>query len=350
LRILFLTLPLLAAVSCGSKDEHADEYVKLVKTAKAVAETPFVDEFFPGVIEEAEQTNLAFRVAGPIRKIHVKEGDKVKKGQLIAELDPRDYEVQKSAIEAQVRQLQSEYERIAELNARGSVSPNDYEKMRAGKERAEASLKNAVDQLNDTKLYAPFAGYIAKVAFKDGELVNRGVPIATLIDVASLKVEVNTPPSLFIHRDKIVSISCTQDQLPGETFPLTMRSFNQKANHNGLYTLYLDHAPSENSKLAPGMNVLVKVRLAVADSSIVRIPANAVFERNGESYVWTLQDSRVVSRKVETGARLKDGYLAVIKGLKPGDEVVTGGLHLLSENEKVRIAAPASKTNIGNLL
>jgi RND family efflux transporter MFP subunit len=179
--------------------------------------------------------NLAFRVAGPIQKIYVKEGDFVKKDQLIAEMDTRDYIMQKQAVEAQVTQLRGEYERIAELNKRKSVADNDFEKMKAGKKMAEAQLKHANDQLNDTKLYASFSGYITKVMFKNGELVNHGTPIASLIDVSMLKIEINVPASMYINKNQIIKIECTQDEIKNTSFPLTLFANNIKANNNGLY-------------------------------------------------------------------------------------------------------------------
>ncbi len=152
---------LILLVSCSFKNRrNTNDHIRLVKTTRVVKTASETIKQYPGIVEEAEEVNLAFRVAGPIQRIAVKEGDFVKRGQLIAQMDARDYEVQKNAIEVQVQQLQGEYKRIEELKNRKSVADNDYEKMLAGKEMAEAKLKNASDQLNDTKLYAPFSGYI----------------------------------------------------------------------------------------------------------------------------------------------------------------------------------------------
>ena len=347
---LFIAVFSLSLSSCGQKSAESNGYLKLVKTARAVEMAPNRHEQFPGTIEEVDQVNLAFRVAGPIKKIYVNEGDYVKAGQLLAEMDSRDYEVQKNAIETQVRQLSSEYERIAELKKRGSVAENDYEKMKAGKEMAEAKLKNANDQLKDTKLYAPFSGYISQVMFEEGELVNHGTPIASLINVSSLKVEISVPAELYIKKDRITNISCTQESIPDQVFPLILSGFNKKANNNGLYKLYLYYTPEGDTQLAPGMSVAVNITSAAYDTSRIHIPASAVFEKDGESYVWLVQDSLVHSTKIEVSGMIKNGKVSVLNGLNPGDEVVTGGLNLLRNKEKVRIVAPESKTNVGNLL
>ena len=348
---LIVLLGFLLITSCKSKNEEdVNGYEKLVKMATVEEISSVKQKHFPGIIEEAEEVNLAFRVAGPIQKIHVKEGDYVKKGQLVAEMDTRDYEVQKNAIETQVKQLQSEYDRVAELYSRKSVADNDYEKMKAGKEMAEAKLKNAIDQLNDTRLYAPFSGYITKVMFEDGELVNHGTPIATLVDVSLLKIEINVPASLFINKENITNIVCTQENIPNETFPLTLYADNIKANNNGLYKLYLYYKPTEGTKLAPGMNVSVNITTAGGDSGLMSIPASAIFEKDNNKYVWVIEDSKVHGRKVETNNLVKSGNIGIVSGLKAGEQVVVGGLNLLQENEEVKVVPAGSETNVGNLL
>lgn len=348
--IFFLAVVVVTSSCSTNKDKLVTFYTKLVKTSMVKEVSSVQYKQFPGIITETEEVNLAFRVAGPIQKIYIKEGDYVKKGQLIAEMDTRDYMVQKNAIEARVKQLQSEYERIAELNRKKSVADNDFEKMKAGKEMAEAQLKNANDQLQDTKLYAPFAGYISKVMFENGELVNHGTPIASLIDVSMLKVEINVPASLYINRDQITKIECTQEDLKGASFLLTVYADNIKANNNGLYTLYLYHKPSANSKLAPGMNVSVNISYQNENEALLNIPAVAVFEKDNNSCVWLVKDSKVKSQIIVTNNLVREGEVGVVEGLKAGQEVVVGGLHLLKENEEVRVVAPDSETNIGNIL
>ncbi len=349
--LLIVVLSIVMISSCASHQKNGENaYVKLVKTAKVLEVSPIQQKQFPGTIEEAEKIGLAFRVAGPIQKLYVKEGDYVKKGQLIVEMDTRDYEIQKNAIESQVIQLQAEYKRVEELNKRKSVADNDYEKMKAGKRMAEVKLKNAEDQLRDTRLYAPFAGYITRVMYEEGEMVNHGTPVASLVDVSMLKVEIHVPASLYIQRSSITGITCTQEDIPGKTFPLTLYADNIKANNNGLYKLYLYHKPSPGTKLAPGMNISVNVSYASEESTQLSILASAVYEKDGRSYVWVVDNDVVRSREVATNSLLSSGSIGITHGLKAGEQVVTGGINLLTENETVQIVAQKSRTNIGGVL
>jgi len=349
-KVALLFIGLITITSCNKFDNGKSSDLKLVKTAQVKQIPVIMQKQFPGVIEEKEQVNLAFRVAGPIKTIHVKEGDYVKEGQLVAEMDTRDYEVQKTAIEAQANQIQSEYNRVEELNSRNSVADNDYEKMKAGKEMIEAKLKNANDQLNDTKLYAPFSGYITKVNFKEGELVNHGTPIATLIDVSLLKVDIDVPASILLMKDKITKIECSQEDIPDKTFPLILVANNVKANNNGLYKFYLQHKPLTKTELVPGMNVSVNISYKARENDILSIPLNAVFEEEGKSYVWIVNDSIVNKKMVETCNVIRKGEIGITNGLKENQEIVVGGLNLLKDKETVKVIPQISKTNVGNLL
>jgi len=349
-RLALLFVGLIIITSCNNSGNVGSSNVKLVKTAQVKQVPVIMQKQFPGVVEEIEQVKLAFRVAGPIKRIYVKEGDYVKKGQLIAQMDSRDYEVQKNAIEAQANQIQSEYNRVEELNSRKSVADNDYEKMKAGKEMIEAQLKNANDQLNDTKLHAPFSGYITKVNFKEGELVNHGTPIASLIDVSILKVDIDVPASMFLLKDKITRIECTQENIPDKNFPLILDANNIKANNNGLYKFYLKHNPSKGLELVPGMNVSVNINYKARENKILSIPLNAVFEVDNEFFVWIVTDSVVNKQTVEICNNVKNGMIGITGGLKDNQQVVIGGLHLLKENELVKSIPQESKTNVGNLL
>jgi multidrug efflux pump subunit AcrA (membrane-fusion protein) len=100
----------------------------------------------------------------------------------------------------------------------------------------------------------------------------------------------------------------------------------------------------------PGMNVSVDVFINNSDKNLVSVPSTALFEKGGDSYVWLVCDSTVTAKRVTLESSFKNGYVNVSRGLKAGDEVVTGGLNLLSDGEKVRVVPAASKTNIGNIL
>ena len=128
-------LPLMVAViligsfitSCGEQTKDTDR-VKTVKIDTVRTESAQTILQYPGKIKAAEDISLAFRVSGTIRKIHVKDGQPVKAGQLLAELDPTDYQIQLDATEAQYKQVKSEAERVIALYKDGGTTPVAYDK------------------------------------------------------------------------------------------------------------------------------------------------------------------------------------------------------------------------------
>jgi hypothetical protein len=151
-------------------------------------------------------------------------------------------------------------------------------------------------------------------------------------------------------KDKITKIKCSQENIQGKTFQLTLVANNAKADNNGLYKFYLEHKPISKTALMPGMNVSVSVSYKARENDILSIPLNALFEDQGSSYVWIVNDSIVNKQLVETCNIVRDGEIGIISGLKENQQVVVGGLNLLKENETVKVIPPKSETNVGNLL
>jgi RND family efflux transporter MFP subunit len=313
--IFLLGLAIMAG--CHSNPNGQDLIIRKVKI-EAVQEADTLEvKSFSGIIREANEVNLAFRVAGPIQKIYVKAGDYVRAGQPVAQIDTRDYEVQLQVAQAQYDQVSAEAGRVVELHNRQSVAGNDYDKAVAGEKMVAAQLKNAKDQLNDTRLLSPVSGYIQKVNFMENELVDAGMPLATLIDVGHYQVEVDIPVSLYIERDAIVSFAGIQAAVSAEEFPLQMLSYGKKANNNQLYKLQLRLNPASHPKLAPGMDIQVNIALKNGVEPMACVPLNALFKDGEKTMVWVYQpaEGTVRKREVVTGKLTRDGRIGIEKGL-----------------------------------
>ncbi len=348
---LFLILYFLMLAGCAGKNISQSEMIRKVKVEPVKQADSLLVKNFPGIIKEANEVNLAFRVAGPIVKIFVKAGDYVKAGQSVAQIDTRDYEVQLAAAQAQYDQVKAETDRVIELHSRRSVTGNDFDKAVAGLKMVTAQLKNARDQLSDTHLKAPAAGYIQKVNFMENELVDAGMPVATMLDVGHYQVEVEIPVSLYVDREAIVSFSAVQPDVSDIPFPLQLLSYGKKADNNQLYKLRLGLNPASQPILAPGMDVQVSVLIDNNVTPQACVPLSALFSQEGRSYVWIFQpDSTVKKREVITGELTGDGHIRIIGGVLADEQVVVAGVNLLNENEKVGPLESVSETNVGGLL
>lgn len=337
--------------ACQSKSIQPDS-IPVVKLSTVKQYRAGTVVSFPGKVKAASEVNLAFRISGPISAIHVKEGEYVRAGQTLAEMDSRDYALQFSATEAEYHQIRAEVERVIQLYEKQSVPENDYDKATAGLKQITAKYNAHKNALNDTKLIAPFDGYIQKRYFDKNETVAAGMPIFTIISADMPEVEINIPANEFIRRDKFENFTCTFDIFPHHFFPLTLISVNQKANINQLYTVRLKMTGNSSEKPTPGMTTMVNIHLRPEADSLMTIPVNAVFEQNGKTSVWVYEEATTTihARAVHVHEILTDGTLVISTGLEAGEKVVAAGVHRLSEGEKVKLWAEASETNVGGLL
>ena len=351
-KVAFLIIFLAFLSDCAGQNEHKDEFIRKVKVEQVGVSDSLLQRSFPGILREAIELDLAFRVAGPILEIDVKEGDYVRKGHLIARIDPRDYEVQLQVAQAQYDQVVAEAQRVMELHKRKSVAGNEYDKAVSGKKMASAQLENARNQLNDTRLTSPFSGFVHKINYSEGEMIDAGMPVITLIDVSHYEVDVEIPVSFYVRKDDFVSFSGIQKTVSKEEFPLKIAGYSKKADNNQFYRLHFIVENAGNIELAPGMDIRVKIVYKNQLNGIMLVPLDAVFNRDGKTFVWVYNknDGIVKSRNVETGKLIGDGRIEILTGLSTEEMVVTAGVDFLSENQRVELAEPPSETNPGGLL
>lgn len=351
--LLTLLLAGLLLTACGKKKEEAKQ-VPFVKTTAALGLGDSDMLTFPGKTKSVEDVNVAFRVSGPIRKVYVKEGDYVRRGQLIAEMDPRDYRVQLSATQAEYEQIKADAERVIALYNEGNTTASNYDKARYGLQQITEKLANHRNQLADTKLYAPISGYIQKRLHSDGETISAGMPVVSMFSSADTEIEIFVPASDYAKRDQLVSAFCSFEVVPDENFPLEISSYSKEANASQLYSVRFKIAGSyDRSKITPGMTTMVYVRYNANDADkTVKVPTSAVNHKEGKTVVFVCDEKAGVvhERTITVGKIDLHGNIEVKEGIKTGENVVTSGVRFLQDGQKVRILPPTSEANVGGLL
>lgn len=334
------------------KEQSTLDIPQLVKIAEVGQSGGKSTVSYPGKVKAAENVKLAFRVAGPIKHIYVSEGQHVQKGQLIAEIDPRDYQLQFNATSAEYTQVKGETERIIELYRRGSVSINEYDKAVAAGKRITALYQSHRNALNDTKLKAPFDGYIQNKYFSAPEIVNQGTPVVSMINDDYFEVDVDIPAQDFIRREDFTGFEAIADAFPGKTIPLELLDINQGANYNQLFNARFRLKRDTLRGLAAGMSVTVNISYRPQEEDMTLIPVSALVEKHGRSYVWLFneRDSIVRIMPVEVGQMMKDGLVLVRSDLRNGQKVIAAGVNELKDGQKVRPLPPVPASNIGGLL
>lgn len=334
------------------RDNPILEIIPLVKVVKIGEQQDRFSVNYPGVLRAATDVKLAFRVAGPIQRVFVREGEFVRKGKLLAVLDPRDYQLQYDAARAQYEQVKEESDRIIELYRRKSVSVNEYDKAVAGQKQAWALYQARLNALEDTRLRAPFDGYVQKKYFDDYEIVNQGIPVLTMVSDNALEVDIDIPASDYIRRSEFKNFYAVVDVYPDHLIPLEFLYLNQQANFNQLFKARFRLKQQPDLKLASGMSASVIINYESSDQHLLVIPVSALFQEDKRSYVWRINEhqQRISKTPVEVRQVLKDGQVIVASRLQIGDQIVAVGVNDLKEGQKVKILPPPSSSNVGHLL
>ncbi len=310
---------------------------------------------FPGRVKAADEVTLSFKVPGVLNRVAVNEGDHVRRGQLLAELDDTDYRVQLQATEAEYSQVKADAERVRALWADSATTASAADRARYGLEQVTAKRDNHRNQLGYTRLYAPFDGRVQKRFFTGRETVGAGTPVLTLLGEARPEVEIHLPAASYIRRDEFRTFTCRLDVFPGRTFRLEPLGILPRANTNQLYTMRLQLAPAEGAELPePGMAAWVSIELQPDTArSVVAIPATALLREKEHTYLYIYASrTQTVSRCAVTVSRLLSDGRALVEGeaLCPGMLIVGSGVHSLHEGDKVQPLPRLSETNVGGLL
>jgi RND family efflux transporter MFP subunit len=348
--VWILAAVLIFFTSCGSEEAPKKEYIRPVKTLVVGSVTNIAGQGFPATTKASQESKISFRVGGQLIKMNVIEGARVKKGELVAEIDPRDYKIAEQAARAQYNQTKAEAERYKRLWEKGSVAKNDYDRKQANHLISKAKWEDAVNDLKDTRLYAPFTGYYGAKLADVGTEVRAKQPVTTLSNLKQIEVTTTIPEQLAVKFKSFKSYEVILDAFPGKVYKARLKEMGKVPTPEG-YTLqlYLDHINKENNKtqtkITAGMSCRVNINLSDAadDAKTVTIPFSAVFEGETDDTpsVWILKDSdslfTVKKQPVKLNGFVGKNYVLVVDGLKSGDKIVTAGTKRLVENQKVKL-------------
>ena len=333
-RLNFLLTGLLAVLlaSCNQRVQNIENKpaVKIDTVLSADKQTALQ---FPGRVKAAQDISLAFRVSGTIQRMYVNDGAYVRKGQLLAELDPTDYQIQLDAAEAEYQRVKAEAERVMALYKENVTTPDANDKAR---------------------LYAPFSGYVQKRLFDSHETVAAGMPVVSVISEGTPEVEINLPAVEYIRRRQFTRYYCTFDVYPQQRYVLDLISVTPKANANQLYTMRLQLKSGDKQAVpSPGMNTMVTIECAEGEMRNLSVPGGAILRQNGNTGVFLYNPSDKTIRRCDVTVTrlLSDGRCLIVSDeVKPGDLIVVSGVHHVKDGQQVEPLLPAAETNVGGLL
>jgi len=346
-----LAFPLLFA-GCSKNDEPvAAETPRLVKTVVVEALDLGGVRKFPARIDALNKAELSFRVPGTIQELPVKEGDRVEEEQLLAALDPTDFEIAVRDAQASFDRAESDYKRAQELVKKDFISRSDFDAKEAQFKNAEAALQQAQQDLSYTRLTASFPATVAERYVQRFEEVQAKQPVLAVHDSKQLEVKVDVPETIMLRirppesdqpEAGRVPVFASFDKRPGEEFDLTLSEVATRADAatQTFQVTYTMEAP-EDFLVLPGMTATVTadLRKVELDDSVLFLPAAAVTaDESLGPFVWVVdeQEMKVRQNPVQVG-RLSGWSIEIKGGLEPGSRVVTAGVGFLAEDMDVRL-------------
>ncbi|MDH5705163.1 MAG: efflux RND transporter periplasmic adaptor subunit [Candidatus Aminicenantes bacterium] len=336
----------------GKKDESFG--AAPVKVFKVQRQKISEKLFYTGVIEAWNKINLTPDIGGKIARIHVEEGDRVEKGQLLAELDTRAVRLQLdqaqaalAVAEANYNDAQKNMERMERLKKEDAASDQQYEKVKLAYEAADAQLKQARAAVNlaryslDVSLMkAPFSGVVASKNAEVGDVINPMMGgfsptsgVLTLMDFSRVKIEIDATQQDVARIKKGQSAQLKVTALPNRIFQGRVSMVNITADP--VSKKFRVEVNVDNPDLALRPNTFGEVSLEVSthEHALV-IPQKAVLENK---YVFRVKDDNTVER-VELSLGLQNSdRIEVINGLKEGDLVVVEGNFGLEDGTQIEI-------------
>lgn len=306
---------------------------------------------FAGEVRARVESRLGFRVAGKLLKRHVELGQRVKAGQLLAQLDVRDYTLAVDAARAQVSAARTnrdlaaaDFRRFKDLREQNFISGAELERRDANLKAAQAQLDQAQAQLSAqgnqtsyTNLVADVSGVVTSVEAEPGQVVAAGAPVLRIAQDGVRDVVFAVPEdkvAAIAVGSKVVVRPWAQDvawqalvrEVAASTDPVT-RTFSVKA------------ALDERQSPALGSTVSVHPEaLSRAGTPVIKLPTSALRKDGERSAIWVLEPASMTLRSQPVEVATADGNeVVIVAGLQPGMLVVSAGVHVLSPGQKVTI-------------
>jgi membrane fusion protein (multidrug efflux system) len=292
-----------------------------------------------GSLRSNESVVLRPEVAGRIATIGFRDGQVVKKGQLLIGLDA-------TLNEAEVAQYRAEYDlalsslkRSEDLARQKFISSSAQETAASNAQVAEARLKLAQARLSKMKIVSPFDGIVGIRGVSLGDYVKDGAELVNVEDVRILKVDFRLPERSLAQVRTGQDVEVVADALPGERWRGQIEAINPRVDANGRSLELRGRLDNAGGKLRPGM--FVRVRVIVGERQGLLVPEEAIVPQGEEFYVFKVVEGAAKRVPVKIGVR-RDAKVEIVEGISAGDQVVTAGMRLSRDGQPVRVLSPAA--------
>jgi membrane fusion protein (multidrug efflux system) len=295
----------------------------------------------PGEVKPYEDLWVKAEVKGQVVKVHVNEGQHVKKGQILVQLDDRDYRSHIARIEANYKLAQLEHDRISKLAKKNYTAQSKLDEAIAQLKTLSSQLREAELGFSRTRIVAPIQGVINELSAKIGDFLDMNSKVAQILQIDKVKVIVGVPESDVdaVHDLKqadVIIEALEKRKVKGERIFLG----SQPRSLARLYDLELI-VPNPDKRILPGMFAQVELVKKVYDQALT-VPLYAVITQGEDRFVYIEKDGKAEKRLVKLGV-LINWQAHINSGLVQGERVVVVGHRFLDDGQSVKVIRNVSR-------
>jgi membrane fusion protein (multidrug efflux system) len=292
-----------------------------------------------GTAHANESVDIASKVSNLVVAVHFAEGQKVRRGDLLVELDGEQARADVAIAEAALKESRSQYDRSRELYSTKVLSESQLDQIEATLKANEARLAAARSRLGDLQIRAPFAGRVGLRRISVGSLVGPGTVITTLDDTDTMKVDFTVPEAALAAVTPGLAIAARSVSYPDQVFAGKVASVDSRVDPSTRSITVRALVPNPAGLLKPGMFLTVRLARDATDALVV--PEQALVPEQGDMFVFVVKDGTAEKRLVRIGQR-RVGNVQIVQGLEAGDLVVTEGTQKLRDGARVQVAQGAT--------
>ena len=329
---------LMGVAGCSEKKEEKEEETKYLVTSPLKTDTTVTNEFV-SQIHSIQHIELRALERGYLQKIFVDEGQAVKKGQLMFQILPIQYQAELQKAQAEANFVEVEYKNTKSLADSNIVSKNELALAKAKLDKAKAEVTVAQIHLGFTEVRAPFDGIMDHFQVRLGSLVNEGDLLTTLSDNSKMWVYFNVPEAEYLNykthaqQENLKNVNLLMANQQVFDYPGVVQTIEADFNNETGNIAFRATFPNPKGLLRHGETGNIQMTLPLKNALI--IPQKATFEVLDKKYVYVVdKEGKIRSREITIGAEMP--HIFVVKsGLTKDDKILLEGLRQVKENEKI---------------
>jgi membrane fusion protein (multidrug efflux system) len=339
LKTVFMTVVLLLAGAVTAAAQMNGAGMPMPVRASAVEVRDFaVTLDAVGRLSASESADIRAEIAGAVKTINFSEGQPVKKGDSLINIDDGLIGAELMKAEAVYNVRKTAFNRSDKLKTSGYVSSQDWEQSSGSLQEAAADIKSAQIRLEKAKVLAPFDGVAGLRSFSAGDYVQVGQMLTTLDRVDLVKISFSIPEKNYADIKLSQKIFFSVDAWPGDVFSGEIYAVSPRVDP-GTHSFDVKALiPNADGRLRPGMFARISIMTALHHGALV-IPEQAIIPKGGENFVFAVRENKAVLQKVGIGLR-QPGIVEITTGLGANESVVTAGIMKLQDGAAVKVLPP----------